>query len=126
MVGLQLSERNVIGTNAIILLFRVKADSYSKAIVHKMSLVEAKNILYEKRDSSGLLTQHDSLGDVFLDALLPYHSSYEVIFNLYAQSKFGIQCQNKFRMTSVFNMVLNVIVQQKVPAKLINLILRKM
>jgi len=47
--------RNVIKEMLLkqILLFRVKADSYSKAIVQVMSLSKAKNILYERSDSSG-------------------------------------------------------------------------
>ncbi|HOM88162.1 MAG TPA: hypothetical protein PLV62_10655 [Spirochaetota bacterium] len=57
VVGLQLPERNVIGINAIILLFRGKANSHCETIVYKMSLVDAKNILYvlyERSDSLGL------------------------------------------------------------------------
>ena len=69
--------------------------------------------------------QNDIMKRYSLGTFLTYHDNQEVTFNLCAQSKFGIQCQNKFGMTSVFNMVLNVIVQQKVPAKIINLILRK-
>lgn len=50
------------------------------------------------------LSQHDTMGDVLLGTLLPYYGKKEVTFNLYAQSKFGIQCHNKFGMTFLLNM----------------------